>query len=91
MAKPLVVAVVLMLASACATAPTHRPTLVDQWTDEAHAAGVDLEQPLRLSPQTEAFMREKVGYEGNEKSRLMKLVRFISDADGLSLQYQTQR
>jgi hypothetical protein len=90
-AKPLAVAVVLMLASGCATATTHRSTLTEQWTDEAHAAGVDLEQPLRLSPQTEAFMREKVGYEGNEKSRLMKLVRFISDADGLSFQYQTQR
>ncbi len=91
MAKPLAVAVVLMLASGCATVPTHRPTLTEQWTDEAHAAGLDLEQPLRLSPQTESFMRDKVGYDGNEKSRLMKLVRFISDVDGLSFQYQTQR
>ena len=35
-------------------------------------------------------MREKVGYAGTEKSRLMKMVRFMADADGLGFQYQTQ-
>jgi transglutaminase-like putative cysteine protease len=31
-----------------------------------------------------------VGYAGTEKSRLLKVVRFLADADGLSFQYQTQ-
>ncbi len=92
MAKSLAVVVVLIVASGCATTSTpQRRSLTDQWTDEAHASGLDLEQPLRLSPQTRTFMREKVGYEGNEKVRLLRLVRFVSDADGLGFQYQTQR
>ena len=83
MAKSLAVVVVLIVASGCATTSTpQRRSLTDQWTDEAHASGLDLEQPLRLSPQTRTFMREKVGYEGNEKVRLLRLVRFVSDADG---------
>lgn len=92
MAKSLAVVVVVLVASGCATTSTaHRRSVTEQWTAEARASGLDLEQPLRLSPQTNAFMREKVGYDGSEKSRLMKLVRFVSDADGLAFQYQTQR
>jgi len=31
-----------------------------------------------------------VGYAGTEKSRLLKVVRFMADSDGLGFQYQTQ-
>ena len=51
-AKLLAVAVVLVLASGCATTGAAQRTLTDEWMDEARAEGLVLEQPLRLSPQT---------------------------------------
>jgi len=90
-AKSLAVVVAAVLASGCATTSTpHRASVTERWTDEARASGVDLEQPLRLSPQSAALLRDKVGYDGSEKSRLLKLVRFVSEGDGLAFQYQTQ-
>ena len=52
--------------------------------------GLVLESPLRISPQVRSLVREKVGYAGNEKSRLLKVVRFMGEANGLGFQYQTQ-
>jgi len=88
-AKLLAGAVVLVLASGCATASAGR-TPTDEWVDEARAEGLVLESPLRLSPQIRSLAREKVGYAGTEKSRLLKVVRFLAEADGLAFQYQTQ-
>lgn len=89
-AKSLAVAVVLVLASGCASTSAGRHSLTDQWIDQARAEGLVLEEPLRVSPQVRSLVREKVGYAGNEKSRLLKLVRFMGEADGLGFQYQTQ-
>jgi tetratricopeptide (TPR) repeat protein len=90
-AKSLSVAVVLVLSSGCATTSGGtRNSQVDQWIDEAYAEGVHLEPPLRLSPQLRSLLRDKVGYAGTEKSRLLKVVRFVADSDGLGFQYQTQ-
>lgn len=89
-AKSLAVAVVLVVASGCATTGANHPTLTDEWIDQARAEGVFLEAPLRVSPQLRSLVREKVGYAGTEKARLLKLVRFLADADGLAFQYQTQ-
>ena len=89
-AKSLAVAVVLVLASGCASTSAGRHSLTDQWIDQARAEGLVLEEPLRVSPQVRSLLREKVGYAGNEKSRLLKLVRFMGEADGLGFQYQTQ-
>ena len=90
MAKALAVAVVLVLASGCATTSAAHRTVSDEWIDEARAEGLVLEPPLRVSPQLRAVVRERVGYAGNEKSRLLKLVRFLQDVDGLAFRYQTQ-
>jgi hypothetical protein len=89
-AKLLAVAVVLVLASGCATTGTAQRTPTDEWVDEARTEGLVLESPLRLSPQIRSLAREKVGYAGTEKSRLLKIVRFMGEADGLGFQYQTQ-
>ena len=90
-AKSLAVAVVLALASGCATPAAGRRSLAETWIEEAHTTdGLVLESPLRVSPSIRALLRDKVGYAGNEKSRLLKVVRFISDAEGLGFQYQTQ-
>jgi tetratricopeptide (TPR) repeat protein len=89
-AKSLAVAVVLVLVSGCATTGGKHPTQTDEWIDQARAEGVFLEAPLRVSPQLRSLVREKVGYAGTEKARLLKLVRFLADADGLAFQYQTQ-
>lgn len=89
-AKSLAVAVVLVLASGCASTSAGRHSLTDQWIDQARAEGLVLEEPLRVSPQVRSLVREKVGYAGNEKSRLLRLVRFMGEADGLGFQYQTQ-
>ena len=83
-AKSLAVAVVLVLASGCATTGGKHPTQTDEWIDQARAEGVFLEAPLRVSPQLRALVRDKVGYAGTEKARLLKLVRFLADADGLA-------
>jgi len=88
-AKQLAVAVVLVLAGCATTAGSHR-TPTDDWVDQARAEGVFLESPLTLSPQVRRLVREKVGYAGTEKSRLLKVVRFMADSDGLGFQYQTQ-
>lgn len=90
MAKALAVVIVLVLASGCATTSAAHRTVSDEWIDEARAEGLVLEPPLRVSPQLRAVLREKVGYAGTEKSRLLKLVRFLQDADGLAFRYQTQ-
>jgi hypothetical protein len=89
-AKSLAVAVVLVVASGCATTGASHRTLTDEWIDQAGTEGVFLEAPLRVSPQMRSLLREKVGYAGTEKARLLKLVRFLADADGLAFQYQTQ-
>ena len=89
-AKLLAVAVVLGLASGCATTGAGQRTPTDEWVDEARTEGLVLESPLRLSPQVRSLVREKVGYAGTEKSRLLKVVRFMGEADGLGFQYQTQ-
>ena len=88
--KPLAVAVVLVVASGCATTGATRNALVDGWIDEAGIEGVHLESPLRLSPQLRTAARERIGYEGTEKARLLKVVRFMAESDGLGFQYQTQ-
>jgi len=90
-AKSLAVAVLLVIASGCATPAPGRRALAEGWIEEAHTTdGLVLESPLRVSPQVRALVREKVGYAGTEKSRLLKLVRFMGEADGLAFQYQTQ-
>ncbi len=90
-AKSLAVAVVLVLALGCATPAASRHSLAESWIEEARATdGLVLESPLTVSPQVRSLVREKVGYAGTEKSRLLKLVRFLSEVDGLGFQYQTQ-
>ncbi|HET9157079.1 MAG TPA: tetratricopeptide repeat protein [Myxococcaceae bacterium] len=89
-AKLLAVAFVLGLSAGCATSAGSRRTPTDALIDQGHDEGVFLEPPLRLSSQILKLVREKVGYAGNEKSRLLELVRFMGDADGLTFQYQTQ-
>lgn len=89
-AKSLAVAVVLVLASGCATTGVHHPTQTEAWIEQAGTEGVFLEAPLRLSPQIISLVREKVGYAGTEKARLLKVVRFLAEMDGLAFQYQTQ-
>jgi tetratricopeptide (TPR) repeat protein len=89
-AKSLAVAVTLVVASGCATTGANHRTLTDDWIEQAGAEGVFLESPLQVSPQLRSLVREKVGYAGTEKARLLKIVRFLADADGLAFQYQTQ-
>jgi transglutaminase-like putative cysteine protease len=89
-AKLLAVAVVLVLTAGCATTAGSQRTPTDDWIDQARAEGVFLESPLRVTPQLRRLVRDKVGYDGTEKSRLLKVVRFMADADGLAFQYQTQ-
>ncbi len=89
-AKQLAVAVVLVLASGCATTGAAQRTPTDAWIDEARTEGLVLESPLRITPQIRSLVREKVGYAGTEKSRLLKVVRFMAESDGLAFQYQTQ-
>jgi len=89
-AKLLAVASVLVLAAGCATTAGGHPTPTDEWIAEARAEGLVLESPLRVSPHMRELIQDKVGYAGTEKSRLIKVVRFIQDADGLLFQYQTQ-
>ena len=89
-AKQLAVAFVLVLSVGCATISGSQRTPTDDLIEEANGEGVFLESPLRLSPQTRRAIREKIGYEGTEKARLLKVVRFISDSNGLGFQYQTQ-
>ena len=89
-AKLLAVAFVVVLAAGCATTASSQRTPTDVWVDEARAEGLVLESPLRVSPQVRSLLRDKVGYAGTEKSRLLKVVRFIADSDGLGFQYQTQ-
>ena len=88
-AKSLAVAGVLVFVG-CATPAASRRSVTQGWIDEARSEGLILEEPLRLSPETRNLLRQKVGYAGTEKSRLLKVVRYIHDADGLSFQYQTQ-
>lgn len=89
-AKQLAVAFVLVLSVGCATTSGSQRTPTDDLIEEANGEGVFLEAPLRLSPQTRRSIREKIGYDGTEKARLLKVVRFISDSNGLGFQYQTQ-
>ncbi len=52
-AKSLAVAVVLVLASGCATPGTARRSLAEDWIDEARSTeGLVLAPPLRISPDS---------------------------------------
>lgn len=90
LAKSLAVAVVGVLAAGCATTGATHRSVTQEWIDEARAEGLVLESPLRISPETRNLLHQKIGYAGTEKSRLLKVVRYIADAEGLSFQYQTQ-
>ena len=90
LAKSLAVAVVGILAAGCATTGAAQRSVTQGWIDEARSEGLVLESPLRISPETRTLLHQKIGYAGTEKSRLLKIVRFIADVDGLGFQYQTQ-
>jgi Tfp pilus assembly protein PilF len=49
-----------------------------------------LESPLSVPPKLRDKVRREVGYDGSEKARLLKLVRYMSDIEGLGFRYQTQ-
>jgi Transglutaminase-like superfamily/Tetratricopeptide repeat len=88
-AKLLAGAVVLVLVG-CATPRAASQTQTATWIAEAHAAGLELEAPLTLSPHLLSVIREQVGYAGTEKSRALKVVRYLGDSDGLAFRYQPQ-
>lgn len=90
LAKSLAVVVVGVLAAGCATTGAAHRSVTQEWIDEARAEGLVLESPLRISPETRNLLHQKIGYAGTEKSRLLKVVRYIADVEGLSFQYQTQ-
>lgn len=90
LAKSLAVVVVGVLAAGCATTGAGHRSVTQDWIDEARSEGLVLESPLRISPETRNLLHQRVGYAGTEKSRLLKIVRYIADAGGLGFQYQTQ-
>jgi tetratricopeptide (TPR) repeat protein len=94
-AKPRALVVALAVAAlggGCATTSGVH-TQSDRWISEAKAQGLDLQNPLILTNDVRNRVHELVGYDGSEKARLMKLVRFVSDSppDGLAFRYQTQQ
>jgi len=89
LAKSLALAGLLVLAG-CATPGVSRRSVTQDWINEARSQGLVLESPLQLAPETRTLLHQKVGYAGTEKSRLLKVVRYMADAEGLSFQYQTQ-
>jgi tetratricopeptide (TPR) repeat protein len=92
--KPLALVVTLgVVAAGCATTGGASRSQAEGWISQAKASGLELQNPLVLTPDVRNRVHERVGYEGSEKARLMKLVRFISDSppDGLAFRYQTQQ
>ena len=95
MAKPraLVMALsVAVLGGGCATTGTAQ-SQADRWISEAKSQGLDLQNPLILTNDVRNRVHQLVGYDGSEKARLLRLVRFVSDSppDGLAFRYQTQQ
>jgi Tfp pilus assembly protein PilF len=92
--KPLaLVLAVAVVGGGCATTGSANRSEADRWISEAKASGLELQNPLVLTPDVRNRVHERVGYDGSEKARLMKLVRFVSDSppDGLAFRYQTQQ
>lgn len=82
----------LVLASAgCATSGASTRTLTQRWLDDARAGGLHLEDPLTLSPEVRARVKQHLTYEGTEKARMLRLVRYLGDADGLAFRYHPQQ
>jgi len=90
MAKWLAVVFIAVGLAGCATTATGSRSLSEQWMQEARAENLRLEAPLTLSPKTRAHVREQVGYDGTEKARALKVVRYLGDLEGLSFRYQAQ-
>ena len=96
MGKPLALVLVVAVAvvgGSCATTPSANRTQAQRWISEARAAGLELQDPLLLTPDVRNRIHERVGYDGSEKARLLKVVRYVSDSppDGLAFRYQTQQ
>jgi Tfp pilus assembly protein PilF len=94
--KPLalvLVAVAAVVGGGCATTASANRTQAQRWISEARAVGLELQDPLLLTPDVRNRIHERVGYDGSEKARLMKVVRYVSDSppDGLAFRYQTQQ
>jgi Tfp pilus assembly protein PilF len=82
----------LTLASAgCATPGASSRTVTERWLEEARSDGLRLEDPLALSHEVRARVKEHLSYDGTEKARMLRLVRYLADADGLSFRYHPQQ
>jgi tetratricopeptide (TPR) repeat protein len=89
-------ALLLTLASACATAApalssNRVPTDLPAWLREGIAQGLPMEDPLQLSEGTKKRLRLEGSEAGGERSQMKKLVRFLIDNDGLAFQYRPTR
>jgi Tfp pilus assembly protein PilF len=82
----------LVLASAgCATSGASTHTVTQRWLDDARASGLRLEDPLTLGPEVRARVKQHLTYDGTEKARMLRLVRYLGDVDGLSFRYHPQQ
>jgi tetratricopeptide (TPR) repeat protein len=91
--KPLALVLVATMAGGCATTGSASRSQADRWISEAKASGLELQNPLVVTPDVRNRIRERMSYGGTEKARLMQLVRYLSDAppDGVAFRYQTQQ
>jgi Tfp pilus assembly protein PilF len=88
--KAIVIGLVLASAGCATSGASTRPTQ-QQWLDEARIDGLRLEDPLALSPEVRVRVKEHLTYEGTEKARMLRLVRYLGDSDGLSFRYHPQQ
>jgi Tfp pilus assembly protein PilF len=92
MASHRAIVIGLVLASAgCATSGAQSPRITERWIDEARSGGLRLEDPLAISPELRTRVKEHLTYEGTEKARMLRLVRYLADSDGLAFHYHPQQ
>jgi len=86
-------ALVLALAGCATTSSLAKapPPSAPAWLRDGMALGLPLEDPLQLSPATQAYLTAKASVGGSERSRMQMLVRYLVDSDGLAFRYANTR
>lgn len=79
---------VLCLAGGCATV---KPTREDRFAliRDGNAKGLPLHDPLVLSDEAKANLKNAVGVEGTQIDRMRRLVRYLTESNGLDFQYSS--
>ena len=80
----------LLTLAACAPKPAGGPKVdLTQLLSEAHAEGLNLENPFTLDPAIEAEVEHNIGFVGTPVDRMRRIIRYLNDKGYINFRYES--